>query len=206
MKKLICCLVCALLVAGCTTQSTPASGQNQSSGDNSASATVESSAVESSQQSENTRKQYPLPGIPITKDRYVTLIDNELAAKGYNKLSQYEQWEEPSEEYQMMCYTYEIDSGTSLSIFESETDGTILQLLFYFDYAAPDATVEGANSLGRIMAITFMGFEPDAIDRMEQELKIIDIEEGETLSSSGDNCRISNYKKDSIQMVSITAK
>lgn len=68
-----------------------------------------------------------------------------------------------------------------------------------------NATAEGARAIGSVMAITMMGFEPGTLDRLEQELHIIDIQDGEKLRATGNNCSFTHMRDGTKQMFSIYA-
>lgn len=195
MKKLLSVLLCVLVVAGCGTSPSqiPQSSEFPE-------------IVPSSQgAASDPREWIGLPSMPITKEKYASMLDDELASRGLKKLSEYVMETEKSEKYKTTSYTYTFTDGFSLTLYEDDTNGQLYSLFFYSDTGNQNATVEGARAIGSVMAITMMGFEPDAVDRLEKELHIIDIKDGEKLRGAGNNCKFTHMRDGTIQMFSIYA-
>ena len=75
-------ILCVLIVFGCSAAPSQIPQSNEISS--------EAEIVSSSQGgSSDTREAIELPLMPITKEKYVSLLDSELAAGGAKKLSEY---------------------------------------------------------------------------------------------------------------------
>lgn len=201
MKKLICCLLCAVVFAGCGAKSSIAVSQAEMG---KPSETSELQSLEPKQEIvPDTRKEIGLPTLGISQQEYLTMIDAALQSSGVQELSKYLSETKPDVDYKMTNTTYKVASGMTITIFVDDTNNEISEIFFSSYLGGNDP--EAAKTMGAITAITISAFEPDKIDQLTDALHLLNIKEGEAYDADGDKCSFTSRLKNSTHTLGIFA-
>lgn len=189
MKKLICCLLCAMLIFGCGANSSMAVQASSSPKNLASSKSMPSdySQVKEAITQADDRLEIGLPTLGITLWEYLAFMDEELHDLNVKRLSEYTHTIYPSPYQKTADIVYYLSNDIDIMFTINQANSEIIQITVHSWSGA--ANFRSSKTIGQITGRTMKVFESGKGDQLINEIHLYDrnLKKGDAYEAKGDN-------------------